>query len=113
MLAPQHRLSAVHYLSKRFLPITSKADLVTAVGPDHTMLIRAFSAALVDDAVLVQRGLLEVLVVCLPLDRGVFEETAVCVLMRAVLGVVLRKDMSLNRRLYSWLLGREGGQQTQ
>lgn len=34
-------------------------------------------------------------------------------LMRAALGIVLRKDMSLNRRLYAWLLGAEGTTQAQ
>jgi hypothetical protein len=28
-------------------------------------------------------------------------------LMKSVIGVVLRRDMSLNRRIYSWLLGQE------
>lgn len=35
------------------------------------------------------------------------------ILMRAALGIVLRKDMSLNRRLYAWLLGAEGTTQAQ
>lgn len=33
--------------------------------------------------------------------------------MRAALSIVLRKDMSLNRRLYAWLLGNENGSQLQ
>lgn len=33
--------------------------------------------------------------------------------MKGALSIVLRKDMSLNRRLYAWLLGDEGTSQTQ
>ena len=33
------------------------------------------------------------------------EESDKLVLMRAVAGIVLRKDLSLSRRLYAWLLG--------
>jgi hypothetical protein len=33
------------------------------------------------------------------------EQNDLIVLVKASVGVVLRKDMSLNRRLYAWLLG--------
>ncbi|KAG0174439.1 hypothetical protein DFQ29_007496 [Apophysomyces sp. BC1021] len=35
------------------------------------------------------------------------------ILIRATLAIVLRKDMSLNRRLYAWLLGTESSSQAQ
>jgi len=34
------------------------------------------------------------------------EQSDLIVLVKAAVGVVLRKDMSLNRRLYAWLLGK-------
>lgn len=34
-------------------------------------------------------------------------------LMRSALSIVLRKDMSLNRRLYGWLLGSDSNSQNQ
>ena len=37
------------------------------------------------------------------------EQNDLIVLVKAAVGVVLRKDMSLNRRLYAWLLGTQEG----
>jgi hypothetical protein len=37
------------------------------------------------------------------------EHNDLIVLVKAAVGVVLRKDMSLNRRLYAWLLGTQEG----
>ena len=73
-------------------------------------MVRAFAAALGDDNLLVQRGALDLLLTSLrleghalrvasPKDRGL--------LTRAATGVVLRRDLSLNRRLFAWLLGPE------
>ncbi|KAJ3153045.1 hypothetical protein HDU86_005343 [Geranomyces michiganensis] len=39
---------------------------------------------------------------------SLFEDDDLTLVLRAVATVVLRKDMSLNRRLYAWLLGHEG-----
>jgi len=72
------------------------------------LMIRAFASALEDDDLLVRRGALDILLQSLRVDS-----TAVCkaqandraILMRAATGVVLRRDLSLNRRLYTWLLG--------
>lgn len=36
---------------------------------------------------------------------SLIEQNDLIVLVKAAVGVVLRKDMSLNRRLYAWLLG--------
>lgn len=35
------------------------------------------------------------------------------ILMKSALSIVLRKDMSLNRRLYAWLLGSDSSSQNQ
>ncbi len=71
-------------------------------------MIRAFSAALEDDNLLVRRGALDLLLQSMRVDsvavqRARAEDRAI--LMRAATGVVLRRDLSLNRRLYTWLLG--------
>lgn len=71
-------------------------------------MIRAFSAALEDDNLLVRRGALDLLLQSMRMDsvavqRARAEDRAI--LMRAATGVVLRRDLSLNRRLYTWLLG--------
>jgi len=71
-------------------------------------MIRAFASALEDENLLVRRAALDILLQSMRLDshtiRKAQSEDRV-ILMRAATGVVLRRDLSLNRRLYTWLLG--------
>lgn len=71
-------------------------------------MIRAFASALEDDNLLVRRGALDLLLQSIRMDsaavKGAQPEDRT-ILMRAASGVVLRRDLSLNRRLYTWLLG--------
>lgn len=91
------------------------------VSPEPGLLIRCFAAGLLDGQMLVQRGFLDLLVTHLPLNSPILRETIdrpdLERLVSAAVGVVLRRDMSLNRRLWSWFLGpdmasdaREGSQ---
>lgn len=71
-------------------------------------MIRAFSAALEDDNLLVRRGALDLLVQSMRIDSTAVKQASAedrTILMRAATSVVLRRDLSLNRRLYTWLLG--------
>ncbi|CAG8772241.1 12186_t:CDS:2, partial [Acaulospora morrowiae] len=79
------------------------------LGDDVGLMVRAFAATLGDKNVLVQRAVLELLVVSFPLKvknvGEIIQQDDFVLLMKSVASVVLRKDMSLNRRLYAWLLG--------
>jgi hypothetical protein len=71
-------------------------------------MIRAFAAALEDENLLVRRSALDLLVTSLRLDSKTVsmatrEDREI--IMRAASSVVLRRDLSLNRRLHTWLLG--------
>lgn len=118
--APSSRTPALNYLSRR-LPRSSSGsggggggaggdDALTAIigGHDAGLMVRGFAAALSDETILVQRGILDLLLSALPLDSasllGCTPPDRV-LLARAALGVVLRRDLSLSRRLYTWLLG--------
>lgn len=83
-------------------------DITQIVGRDIGLMIRAFAAALEDDNLLVRRGALDLLLQSMRVDSAAIKraqpEDSVF-LMRAATGVVLRRDLSLNRRLYTWLLG--------
>ena len=71
-------------------------------------MIRAFAAALEDDNLLVRRGALDLLLQSIRVDSAAIKRAQPedrVILMRAASGVVLRRDLSLNRRLYTWLLG--------
>jgi hypothetical protein len=85
------------------------SQLVTT--PEPGLLIRCFAAGLADDQLLIQRGYLDLLVTHLPLHSEVLQSKAKAgdleLLLRAAVGVTVRRDMSLNRRLWSWLLGPE------
>uniref|UniRef100_A0ABM0MUJ4 Protein dopey-1-like n=1 Tax=Saccoglossus kowalevskii TaxID=10224 RepID=A0ABM0MUJ4_SACKO len=67
--------------------------------------VSSVSAALHDTSVLVQRSMLDFLLQCLPMHTGRLDKEDTTKVVMAALNVVLRRDMSLNRRLYSWLLG--------
>lgn len=98
------------------LPHTSRRasdtfiDISEIVGKDIGLMIRAFAAALEDDNLLVRRGTLDLLLQAMRLDSLAIRKAQAedrAIIMRAAIGVVLRRDISLNRRLYSWLLGAE------
>jgi hypothetical protein len=84
------------------------ADIAAIVGRDIGLMIRAFSAALEDDNLLVRRGALDLLLQSIRIDSAAIKKSQPqdhTILMRAATGVVLRRDLALNRRLYTWLLG--------
>lgn len=81
------------------------------ISPEPGLLVRCFASGLADEQLLVQRNFLDLLVTHLPLhspilqsriSRDDFERLVV-----AAAGVVTRRDMSLNRRLWAWFLGPE------
>lgn len=86
----------------------SFTDIAPIVGRDIGLMLRAFAAALGDDNLLVQRGALDLLLSTLRLEGSALLAATSAdrsLLMRAATGVVLRRDLSLNRRLFAWLLG--------
>lgn len=89
----------------------SMAIANSVISPEPGLLIRCFASGLADDQLLVQRNFLDLLVTNLPLHspmllskiaRHDFERLVI-----AAAGVVARRDMSLNRRLWAWFLGPE------
>lgn len=87
--------------------LTPAAEAV--VSPEPGLLIRAFICGLSDPEVLIQRGFLDLLVTNLPLNSPLLQARArkddLDRLTIAATQVLLRREMSLNRRLWSWFLG--------
>ncbi|KAF4344763.1 dopey [Fusarium beomiforme] len=85
------------------------AEIVTS--PEPGLLLRCFASGLSDEQLLIQRGFLDLLVSHLPLNAPVIQSRVkpddLELLLKAAVGVVARRDMSLNRRLWAWLLGPE------
>ncbi|RCI05672.1 hypothetical protein CU098_013294, partial [Rhizopus stolonifer] len=123
---PSLRPPALNYLLRKLPKITDKegicTDYIEAFHPiddmeavalvlggkeNVSLMVRAFAATLNDHQLLVQRGILELLVQNFILKNYMIPHEDLVILMRAALGIVLRKDMSLNRRLYAWLLGND------
>ena len=78
------------------------------LGHDVGLMIRAFAAALEDDNILVRRNALDLILQLLRLDGVAIQKASNedrAIIMRAATSVVMRRDLSLNRRLYTWLLG--------
>lgn len=90
-----------------------KANKVNAIvtSPEPGLLVRCFASGLADEQLLIQRGFLDLLVSHLPLNSDVLrvrvKPADLELLVKAAVGVVTRRDMSLNRRLWAWLLGPE------
>lgn len=115
--APSLRIAALNYLSRRMPKIGSEDSIAMIVGQDVGLMVRGFSAALQDSQILVQRAALDIVAATLPLDGVGFQKDTrleeKLLLLRVMTGVVLRRDLSLSRRLYSWLLGRAEDSETQ
>lgn len=81
----------------------------SVISPEPGLLIRCFASGLEDEQLLLQRGFLDLLLSHLPLNSPVLTERVEASdlqrLVAAATNVVARRDMSLNRRLWSWFLG--------
>ena len=132
--SPSKRAGALAYLVQSLPKLTSSASTSQDVSNGHSnsdavgrplsqavenllspepgLLIRCFAAGLGDDQLLIQRGFLDLLVTHLPLDSAVLQdrvtEEDLERLFIAAVGVIARRDMSLNRRLWTWFLGPTG-----
>ncbi|KAG8532703.1 uncharacterized protein KY384_002580 [Bacidia gigantensis] len=96
---------------------TQLAPHIEAVtSPEPGLLIRCFCAGLQDDHHLTQRGFLDLLTTHLPLNAEVLHQRVsprdVEILIGAAASVVIRREMSLNRRLWVWLLGQSASSET-
>lgn len=121
------RQGALAYLTRKLPRISASSNLAIGdrrgsladlspearalISPEPGLLVRCFASGLSDGQLLIQRGFLDLLVTHLPLSSTVLQSTVqpedLQRLAMAAAGVVNRRDMSLNRRLWSWFLGPE------
>lgn len=104
---PAIRLAAISFVLRhidRKIPIM---DQVHLLGSDPVVIVKAICASLLDSSVLVQRSALDLLSLALPMHVEVikFSHQDLIEVVAAATSVLLRRDMSLNRRLYHWLCG--------
>jgi hypothetical protein len=88
---------------------TSASHTEVVVTPEPGLLFRCFATGLQDEQPLTQRGFLDLLVTHLPLSAATLQHTDsrkdLEILVAAAMSIVLRRDMSLNRRLWAWFFG--------
>lgn len=122
---PERRIGALNWCNKR-LPelkaiksgkeIKFSEECQACLSPDPGLLVRAFASAVNTSTVfnpsndiIVIRGFFDLLITHLPLDGEVLNkivsEKDKKMLIKACSKVTLRKDMSLNKRLWNWFLG--------
>lgn len=128
---PEKRLGALYWCNKR-LPafvvlktdsgdykFSNEAD--ACVKPSPGLLIRAFAAALNTETnfnpandIIIIRGFFDLMISHLPLNCQIFNSALKDkqLLMSSCILLLLKKDMSLNRRLWNWLLGPENEHNT-
>ncbi|KAK5132868.1 hypothetical protein LTR08_008584 [Meristemomyces frigidus] len=122
--SPTRRQGALNYLTRSLPRFASKPSVTlgddtemlspeadTVTSPEPGLLVRCFVAGLSDPQTLIQRGFLDLLVTHLPLHSPVLwskvQETDLDLLVSAATSVLLRRETSLNRRLWTWFLGPE------
>ncbi|KAJ2188091.1 hypothetical protein EV181_002407, partial [Coemansia sp. RSA 532] len=101
----EQRESALKYLAQRLPVFIQKTDVEQICGDQGSLMVRALAASLADSKTLVLRAALDVVMTRIPLRAAVLEERDVVLLVKSASEVVLKKDMSLNRRFYTWVLG--------
>uniref|UniRef100_A0A8C7CH99 DOP1 leucine zipper like protein B n=1 Tax=Oncorhynchus kisutch TaxID=8019 RepID=A0A8C7CH99_ONCKI len=101
LVSPLVRLPASLFIVTHFDRLTPPHQQTRMLGYDNRLVVKALCLSLQDSNVLVQRNMLEILLF--------FFSLATCLdtirVVSAASLTLLRRDMSLNRRLYAWLLG--------
>lgn len=101
------RLPAVTYVIDHYNKRLGMAEQTYLMGRNVELMMSGLCACLNDSVILVQRNTLEFLLLGFPLHTNLLPQSDVIKLVTNSLNTILRRDMSLNRRLYSWLLGTE------
>ncbi|XP_058065105.1 protein dopey-1 homolog [Anopheles bellator] len=100
------RLPAITYVLEHYdkkIPCAAQRELM---GNSVELMVNGLCSCLTDGVILVQRNTLEFLLLAFPMHvEGILSEVYATRLVKTALNTILRRDMSLNRRLYSWLLG--------
>ncbi|XP_036964612.1 protein dopey-2 isoform X2 [Acanthopagrus latus] len=113
LVSPMVRLPASVFIVTHFDRMASLRQQTHMLGYDHRLVVKSVCLSLQDSNVLVQRNMLEILLYFFPFAECLDPmESSISMSVKELITVVsaasltlLRRDMSLNRRLYAWLLG--------
>ncbi|KAM9852259.1 protein DOP1A [Aulostomus maculatus] len=105
LTSPAVRLPGVSFVLLHLNRKLCMEDQLYVIGSDIELMVEAVSTSVQDSSVLVQRSTLDLILFCFPFHMSQATRPDMIRILSAALHVVLRRDMSLNRRLYAWLLG--------
>ncbi|XP_047456858.1 protein dopey-2 [Mugil cephalus] len=113
LVTPMVRLPASVFVVTHFDRMAPLSQQTHMLGYDHRVVVKSVCLSLQDSNVLVQRNTLEILLYFFPfatcMDQAVpsiaLRAEDMITLVSSASLTLLRRDMSLNRRLYAWLLG--------
>ncbi|KAJ8290895.1 hypothetical protein GJAV_G00018940 [Gymnothorax javanicus] len=105
LTSPAVRLPGITFVLLHLNRKLSMEDQLYIMGSDIELMVEAVSTSVQDSSVLVQRSTLDLILFCFPFHMSQATRPDMIRILSAALHVVLRRDMSLNRRLYAWLLG--------
>lgn len=105
LTSPAVRLPGVTFVLLHLNRKLTMEDQLYIIGSDIELMVEAVSTSVQDSSVLVQRSTLDLILFCFPFHMSQATRPDMIRILSAALHVVLRRDMSLNRRLYAWLLG--------
>ncbi|XP_066603567.1 protein dopey-1 homolog isoform X2 [Prorops nasuta] len=102
------RLPAISFVLSHFNKKIPMEQQNYIMGTDSNIMVEALCASVQDSSsVLVQRSALDLLLIGFPIHISQLKYQDMVSLVTAALQTILRRDMSLNRRLFAWLLGTE------
>lgn len=102
---PAIRLQAITFLLAHYNKRQTMEDQLYMMGHNIDLMVQSACAAVQDSSVLVQRSMLDFLLAAFPMHNGQLTKRDMLKIVKAAITVILRRDMSLNRRLYAWMLG--------
>ncbi|NXK86473.1 DOP2 protein, partial [Formicarius rufipectus] len=113
LASPSIRLPASLFVVSHINRELSGKQQKFMLGTDHKLTVKSLCVSVLDSNVLVQRNTLEAILFFFPFSTALDCSEGTILLCRADLicilaaatQTLLRRDMSLNRRLYAWLLG--------
>ena len=96
------RLAGVSFVISQFNKKKSLEDQMFIMGTNIETLVNGICSSLLDPNILVQRAILDLLITGFPLHSKIILKQDMISIITAALTVLLRRDISLNRRLFSW-----------
>lgn len=105
------RLPAITFVTSHFVKKKNLQDQLYITGSNINTFVRGICASLLDEDFLAQRAVLDLLLDYFPIHNCSLSTSDLINITTAAITVLLRRDISLNRRLESWLFGIDSASQ--